>query len=301
MIQGPVTSFGSGPNDSIGGFFTYPVIFENVKTFAPFVKNIVLSTWEGCGINPNQIDPELKIIENKPIQEFDFLNQKKQFLTTQSGVDWLKSNTNCTHALKIRTDQLVPVELILWLKNFYENSNFHADKQEDFLIFSEALKAESFYAGDFIFAGTVNDLSNFCSAVLSSEGAVHPMNSSDYVLKWLQSLDGKYLSKQSIWMRSFLTARNTLAIQSLWIEVLKNPISLPPKDIYKKIYWRGKPMPDILESIDTAFFFNEDIPLKRNSKKNIRSLSKAYKLMREYWKRYLSAKRDFARRRGEER
>ena len=300
VIQGPVTSFGNGPNNLKNGFATYPVIRENIEVFAPLVDSIVLSTWEGCGITAEQLPGKVNIIENKPIDGFDFLNQKKQFLTTQSGVDWLKKNSNCTYVLKIRTDQLVPSDLLIWLKNFYEQSKFHRANQEDFLIFSEALKAESFYAGDFIFAGTVNDLSHFCKAVLSADRPVHPMNGSDYLLKWLQSLDAKFFSSKSMVAISFLTARNSKAIQSLWDDVLKTRISLPPRNIYKKIQWRGKPMPSILEALDTAFFFNEEICGRAVSAENVRSLRKAYKLMREYWKRYLNAKREFKRKEGVE-
>lgn len=300
VIQGPVTTFGSGPNNSQAGFFTDSVIRENIEAFAPHVKNIVISTWENCGLEPKQFPEIVKIIENDSVLGFDFLNQRKQFITTQSGLEWLKANTACTHVLKIRTDQLVPAELISWLECFYENSKFKKfnDQQEDFVIFSEGLRSESFYAGDFIFAGTVNDLSQFCRAVLSCDRLVHPMNASDYVLKWLQSLDPKYFFKSMPFFRSFLTARNSIAIQSMWNEVLTDRISFIPKRIYKKIQWRGKLMPSILESLDTAFFFNEDMPLKDVSSSEVRSPRKTYKLMREYWQRYLNAKRNFMRNGG---
>lgn len=300
VIQGPVTTFGSGPNHSQAGFVTDKVILENIQTFSPHVKNIVISTWEDCGIDTKQFPTEVKIIENKPVIGFDFLNQRKQFITTQTGVEWLRKNTSCTHVLKIRTDQLIPLELISWLQNFYENSQYLKlkDQQENFIIFSEGLRSESFYAGDFIFAGTISDLSQFCEAVLSCNYLVHPMNASDYVLKWLQSLDSKYFFQSKPLFRSFLTARNSIAVQSMWNEVLKHRISFIPKGIYKKIQWRGKYMSNILVSLDTSFFFNEDIPSIGVSSSEVRSPRKAYKLMREYWKRYLNAKRNFMRNEG---
>ncbi|OWS70376.1 hypothetical protein CBI30_09480 [Polynucleobacter aenigmaticus] len=54
----------------------------------------------------------------------------------------------------------------------------------------------------------------------------------------------------------------------------------------------------ILESLDTAFFFNEDRPLKGVSSLEVRSPRKTYKLMREQWKRYLNVKRNFMRNKG---
>jgi hypothetical protein len=84
----------------------------------------------------------------------------------------------------------------------------------------------------------------------------------------------------------------------MWNEVLNHRISFIPKEIYKQIQWRGKLMPNILESLDTAFFFYEDIPSKRESSLDVRSARKTYKLMREHWRRYLNAKRNFMRKKG---
>lgn len=215
VIQGPVSSFGNGPNNSKEGFATEGVIRQNVQAFTPFVDSIVLSTLENSGLDDQEFLSKCKLLENKPVLGFDFLNQRKQFVTTSSGVKWLKENTGCTHVLKIRTDQLVPPELISWLKDFYEKSQFNESNQEDFLFFSEALRSESFYAVNFIFSGTIGDMNRFCDAVLSTKGMVHPMNASDYVLKWLQTMDLKFLRGCSPLVRSLLTAKNSLATQSL--------------------------------------------------------------------------------------
>lgn len=294
IIQGPVTSYGDGPNNSKAGFPTEPVIKENIRALSPYVEKIVLSTWEGSGLADGLQSEKLKIIENKLVQGFDFLNQRKQFVTTHAGVQWLKQNTTCTHALKIRTDQLVPAELIEWLKDFYESSHCEAKNQEDFIVFSEALRSESFYAGDFIFAGTINDLGHFCEAVLSTKALVHPSNACDYVLKWLQSVDPKFLQSSNPLMRSVLTTRNSSRIQSLWREVLMCRISLIPKEIYSQIIWRGKSMPEVLgSSIDSHFFFYEDKSSCALHPVKVRSIGKTFRLTREHWKRYLRAKRDF--------
>lgn len=188
----------------------------------------------------------------------------------------------------------MPPELILWLKKFYEESQFTESNQEDFIIFSEGLRSESFYAGDFIFAGTINDLSHFCNAVLSTREVVHPMNASDTVLKWLQSIDSIYFGLLSPFKRSLLTARNSLDTQRLWHKALATRISMPPREIYTKIIWRGKAMPEVLQSsIDTHFFFNEDLASIKVSSREVRSIGKTYRLMRSYWKRYFDAKRAF--------
>ncbi|OWS70375.1 hypothetical protein CBI30_09475 [Polynucleobacter aenigmaticus] len=104
VIQGPVTTFSSDQNNSQEGFFTDVVIRENIQAFAPYVKNIVINTWVDCGLEAKQFPTSVEIIENRPVVGFDFLNQRNQFVTTQSGLEWLGRNTFCTHALKIRAD-----------------------------------------------------------------------------------------------------------------------------------------------------------------------------------------------------
>lgn len=300
IIQGPLTSYGDGPNNSKSGFPAEPVVRQNIATLGPYVENIVLSTWKGSTLATILSPSQLKVIENKPLQGFDFLNQRKQFFTTYAGIEWLKHNSSCTHVLKIRTDQLIPCDLIGFIRNFYEKSQFSASNQEDFILFSEALRSESFYAGDFVVAGTMNDMTHFCEAVLSAKELVHPSNACDYMLKWLRSIDKKFSHSSCAFMRSVHTTRNSLKIQLLWHEVLKSRISLIPKEIYKNIEWRGKSMSEVMgPSIESHFFSYHDIPSIKVSVKEVRSLGKTYRLVREHWKRYLQAKRKFKQLEGQ--
>ena len=293
IIQGPISSFGNGPNNSRGGFDAKEVVYKNINTFDSHVDKIIVSTWKGSGLNNLEIGQSAVLLESEPILGFDFLNQRKQFFSMNAGLEWLRTNSDCTHAIKIRTDQLIPLELIDWTKEFYSASLFSEKYQKDYLIFSEGLKAESFYAGDFIIAGTLSDLSKLCNAVLVTKKIVHPMNAADYILKWLQSLDVKYLNGCSPLLISLLTAKNSIKIQRLWNQVLNARISLFPREIIKKIIWRGKPITEVIQSLDTAFFFNEDISFRGENLEDVRSLRKTFKLMREYWRRYLTAKQAY--------
>jgi hypothetical protein len=56
VIQGPIIGFGQGPNNSKSGFNAYEVIQKNIAAFAPYVENIVVSTWIGSGFNLDRGD-----------------------------------------------------------------------------------------------------------------------------------------------------------------------------------------------------------------------------------------------------
>jgi hypothetical protein len=54
VIQGAVTTLGSGPNNSKDGFSTDSVIRANIDAFAPYCKKIVISTWKNSGLEPKE-------------------------------------------------------------------------------------------------------------------------------------------------------------------------------------------------------------------------------------------------------
>jgi len=51
IIQGPIISFGQGPNNVKAGFSALNSIENNIKNFLPYVSKIVVSTWEDSGLN----------------------------------------------------------------------------------------------------------------------------------------------------------------------------------------------------------------------------------------------------------
>ena len=57
IIQGPLITFGQGPNNSIEGFNSYYTITENIKAINRLGFNYIISTW-----NANNSD-ELTIIK----------------------------------------------------------------------------------------------------------------------------------------------------------------------------------------------------------------------------------------------
>lgn len=266
VIQGPVVSYGQGPNNSELGFSSISTIEKNVSNFFQYVSYIVVSTWENSGLdfkfnNNNKI----VLIENKTIKDCDFDNRRKQFLTTLEGCKYLHLNTDVTHILKIRTDQLIDPTIIEWLCFFFSNTNpsnrVKRNFQEDYLVFSDMLPDNLFYVGDFIIAGTKNDLISFCSASLHfSQKNLHPSIGVDYVLKYL-SLNDKsfwnYFFKILPLLFQISNKRNT-SPQAYWKIIKHSYLSVIPSNYFESIIWRGKLMSDVLPFLKNKFEFYDD-------------------------------------------
>lgn len=291
IIQGPIVTFGDGPNNVEKGFDARESIRANIAAFGPHVAAIVLSTWSNENIVDGSFDSEVKVIKSEPITDYDFGNQRKQFYSSRVGAQWLNHNTDCTHYLKIRTDQVVPVEIINWLKSIFSKPYLAIANEEHVIVFSDAIKSEFFYVGDFIFSATKNDYLALCNSVMNSEGHLHPVNGVDYLIKYLSSLDAKYRLARSSFVRSLLIASHNLKVSKLWVETLNLRVKILPQEIFSKIVWRGRGMEQILPSLTTAFLFDggvvgfcsQSLDQKISIKEFLRTTWRQWK---RYWKSY---------------
>jgi hypothetical protein len=170
VIQGPLVGFGYGPNNSKTGFIAEETIRENIKTFTPYVSKIIVSTWVGSGfqLTENELRSGVVLLESKIPYEIRPDNRLKQFASTLPGVNYLRKNSQATHVLKIRTDQLVNPSVIKWLDNFFiDHAAEFIDEettQKSFLIFSEFRKDTPFYFWDFFV--DPNNLRNLINIML---------------------------------------------------------------------------------------------------------------------------------------
>ena len=78
------------------------------RTIARFSSNqnvaaVVLSTWEHDAVDFDV--GAAVVLKHSRVKGKDFLNRRKQFLSTFEGVKYLKHNSQVTHVLKVRTDQ----------------------------------------------------------------------------------------------------------------------------------------------------------------------------------------------------
>ena len=260
IIQGPRFSMGSGPNNaqSKDGFDTLDTVKENILRLKDKVELVVLSTWHKSGFEASNIGSHATLLESYPPLGFDFLNQKKQFFSMSIGANYISCNSNCTHVIKIRTDQLLPVEFIDWLDSFFTAETLDTKK----IICSEMLRDQVFYVGDFVFAGSIEQICSFASNVLRYDCQRLALNNSvDYVLKHLVQSDekvAKVFERSSLVRNQLVFFSRQAEIIGLWHDVSREYFSVLPEDIYKKIHWRGRLMSDVFANNRQAFIFYKE-------------------------------------------
>ncbi len=266
VIQGPLVTYGQGPNNVDSGFSAFSTIKTNLSNFYPFVDAIVLSTWEGSDPKfSNEEYNNFVVIENKLPVTRDPDNRRKQFITTLEGCKYLSLNTDITHILKIRTDQIINPSIIEWLNSFFDVSNnknrVGYEFQQDYLVFSDMLTENPFYMGDFIFAGTKKDMISFCSANLEfTYKNLHPSIGTDYILKYFSLRDvnfWKYFFKKIPLFFQVSNIKNQIA-KEYWLKIKRNCISVMPGIYFESIIWRGKLMTKVLPNYKNSFSFYND-------------------------------------------
>jgi hypothetical protein len=265
IIQGPIISFGQGPNNVKAGFSALNSIENNIKNFLPYVSKIVVSTWEDSGLNfQDKYSSKVVLIENI-VPDKDPDNRIKQFASTYSGAKYLTLNSKVTHILKIRTDQVVDPKIIEWFNHFftkhYNSINKELKHQESYLFFSDMMKNNPFYMGDFIFAGKSNDIVSFCKSNLQFKGKnIHPEIGKDYILKYLllnSSLFWKFFYKKIPFLWQVSNNSNE-AIQSYWTYIMNTGMAVIPSSFFWSIIWRNRLMSDVISDSNREFVFYED-------------------------------------------
>ena len=213
------------------------------------------------------------------------------------GVSFIARNSQCTHIIKIRTDQLLPIGFIDWLDNFFATETPNTKK----IVCSEMLQHQAFYVGDFVFAGKIEQVFFFTDSVLRYNGKRIALNNSvDYVLKYLMQTDKQSLNKilsDSLVRNEITFLRRHSKVKSLWGEIAREYFSVLPEDIYHKILWRDRPMADIFSDNIPTFIFYKDLKignhvtdLNRLSDGAKESYFKLLKRMYIELKRYLRTK-----------
>ena len=283
IIQGHVVTYGHGPNNSETGFSSLNSVDTNIANFSPYVSKIIVSTWKNSGLyyKLNDLD-KVELIESTPPPLFkDHDNSFKQFLSTYNGAKHLAKDANITHVLKIRTDQIVDPKIIEWLNYFFEKYNNLVSKEklykQGYLVFSDMMKDNLFYMGDFIFAGKSNDIVSFCKSNLKFKyKKIHPSTGKDYILKHLllnSSLFWSFFYKYIplLWQ---VSNNSNKAIQSYWTYVMKTKMAVIPSSFFWSIIWRDRLMSDVISDPDNNFHFYEDwkkIPPKQEKNLKLKS------------------------------
>ena len=261
IIQGPLVSYGQGPNINKTGYNSFNSVETNINNFLPLISKTVVSTWLNSGFNINKKKYSDVFLIETPQPQNDPDNRIKQFLSTYNGAKFLSLNSSVTHVLKIRTDQIIDPKIINWLDWFFNKYDClisNTQQQESFLVFSDMLKDTPYYMGDFIFAGKIDDILSFCEKnLLLRHRNIHPSIGKDYVLKYLSMSTSSFWNKFSKRVPLLFQIHNASA-NDYWLSVMKTRISVIPNSFFWTILWRGKRMKDVIENSNNEFlFYNE--------------------------------------------
>jgi len=255
IIAGPRISYGQGPNRTNEGYDSNFDVIENLNNLSNLFDKIILATWVG----ENFVNlPESKCFQIQIFQPprgiSDPDNRRKQILAMRNGLRLL-ADLDITHVVRIRSDQVVSFKMIKYIQEVY---NFG---ENDHLIFnSDWIPTELFYSGDFIFAGRVDVLLEYCDAYLKNRTKLHPVATKDYVLKWLRHKKEfiSPLGKVGI-VGGLLFAENvTQAKIDLWQRLRPKTFAYPTRELFEGLIWRGRTMAEISDWKSFGFAEEQD-------------------------------------------
>jgi hypothetical protein len=173
VIQGPLVTFGQGPNNSIEGFETLEDIQSNIAHIEELGFSYVIATWVPMTRREENV---LRLLENANLKVlcletptiFDPDHRYKQHWGVLSGAkELLSEESRITHLCKIRTDMLMPQAFWKWV---VEICNVWDDK-----LYVSELMDRPFYQGDFIYVAQQKRLLGFLEKIVTYENnVIHP-------------------------------------------------------------------------------------------------------------------------------
>lgn len=253
IIQGPLITYGNGPNNSIIGFDASENTIANIKNISKAKFNYILSTWTPT--NQREVNvleklraKSIKIVINDTPTFLDPHNGYKHRLGIWFGIQATKLTTD--YYVKIRTDMVMPYSFWDWISSITEEDNQ--------LLYVSHLSNSIFYMGDFFYAGSKNIFCNFIESILSYKDYIlYPSVSWDDGFKYAHHKKYQLFNKP----HSFLFYPWILIMQNkksvfIWNSFIKKYLGVLPQHIWCNILWRDKQMTSIISA--DAFKFNSD-------------------------------------------
>ncbi len=253
IIQGPLMTFGQGPNNALNGFDTSQHIISNIKNLSKFGFDHLLVTWRNDWDQHPNISKSIS--ENKinvllldyPINVFDPDHRYKHHYSIRKAIEYLEE-IPYQFVGKIRTDQLIPAETFKYLDSYID----------DKLIVSELMRNNDYYVGDFIYYARKNVLIRFLNSQIKAS-IIHPIIANNIGIRYYLNVNEE---NSILFMIKYLL--NSSDCRKKWQNFVFENISLMPEVYYKGIVWREKLIFDVIDRI--LFIFNEDL------NQNIRSI-----------------------------
>lgn len=281
VIQGPLISYGQGPNNSIGGFDTLETILENVALLNKYDIRYIISTWTPSNMQEQNILDALKetgvrVFHSRSPQEFDPDHRYKQHFGILRGAEiLLEEYAGITHFARIRTDMLMP-------KLFWEWICTTCNKNEERLYVSE-LMDRPFYQGDFIYLAKRAVFFAFLTTVVDYKGRIiHPSIAFDMGIKHCEARNfgykyGRGQSGQIKFLVDFLFRPSV--VRENWNQFIAQYMGTMPGEIWLDIKWRDRRIGSFLQGAWFKFD-NSGITQRTRFLNNIRTLFREYKIYR---------------------
>lgn len=262
IIQGPLITFGAGPNNTPQGFNTLSTILENIKLISDHGFACVLSTWTPKTEEEASILRQLQVAGLKTTvcdapKAFDPDHRYKQRFGVMRGYEALDSGA-LDYFVKIRTDMLLP-------DSFWDFIKLQASEDDNILGVSHLFDTP-FYIGDFVYFAKRSVFLDFMQAMLDYDGTVfHPAISFDDSFRLLhhKKLCNIHKSQQLFlnYLQIFYFQGDFYA--KLWQDFrLVNIISIP-KEIFSEILWRDKLMGSF--SFMSSLRFDQGLIINKNN------------------------------------
>lgn len=246
VIQGPIITYGQGPNNSVGGFNAVACIQSNISALEKRGIKYIFCIWEedeqlvqqnfgnqlACHVikNPYPLDPDHRFKHHYAIQEgIKYLELKYKALPDDL-------------IFKIRSDMEMP-------DSFWEMID--ENRMEGKLLVSHL--SDPFYIGDFLYAGKLPVLKKFTESITSTYPQVyHPSISHDIGIKYYASFfKMKPLSNYAVSMFSFICLEPLLS--RIWKSFITKQLITLSEQVWNDIKWRDKPISIVVKSAN--FFF----------------------------------------------
>lgn len=261
------------PNSSFVKFDTSEYISTNIAKASDF-DYIVVSTWDfedtskiNIGDNAREKTHIILNVDPTPnakklraaidgVPHAHELNKVRQFYSTHQGIIKLKE-LGCTHALKIRTDQLVPVNQL-----FRELEEF-AELTKRGLVIPGLRRDNPLIINDFYLGGTISDFEIISSLMCNLEFQFHENVHIDLFYKTIWG--NPSLSLGIPFINYFLdNGRNCKKAGEFFGPITEELFHPASQEIYKTIQWRG----ERLSTVQSDMVFRDTIPDKRISRNN---------------------------------
>lgn len=256
VIQGPLVTYGQGPNNSSNGFSVAETVKKNISAITEEQLPYIYVTWPPKNPTENRILYELKAnklnvsVINVPRWD-DPDHRRKHHFSIRRGIELLGlvGNPSDYWVLKLRSDMTMPPSFWSW-------SKLIVAENDDRLYVSELYRAP-FLMGDFIYLAKLNVMLSFLECIEKyGPFKFHPSISSDISVKYSISRGVSTNYMGGFGRLRFLAGSLLLTKKYIrsWNQVLETSLATMPEPIWQEIEWRGRKMRLILDS--TGFVFH---------------------------------------------